>query len=143
MAAGTAVSAGGTILGAKSEAKALRSEARQLDAKAGLERASSQRAAIEERRQAGLASSRTLALAAASGAGASDPTVINMMADLAGEGEYRALTALYQGEEEARGLESQAAMRRKEAKATKTAGYLKAAGTILNAGSSMYDRFGK
>lgn len=142
MIAGKGVEVAGTILGARSEAKALKSEARQLDAKAGLERASSQREALEERRQGRLAQSRTLALAAASGGGASDPTVVNLMADLAGEGEYRALTALYNGEEEARGLEAQATARRKEAKAVKTAGYLKAAGTILNAGSSMADRYG-
>lgn len=140
--AGTALSAGGTIIGANSEAAQLRSQAAQLEAKAGLERASSQRQAIDEKRNARLASSRALAVAASSGAGADDPTVVNTIAGIEGEGEYRALTALYNGDQEALGMEAQAAANRKGAKATKTAGLLKAGGTILSAGSSLYDRFG-
>lgn len=140
--AGAALSAGGTIIGANSEAKALKSEAAQLDVQAGQERATSQRQAMEERRQARLAQSRALAVAAASGGGADDPTVINRMAELEGEGEYRSLVALYQGEESARGMEADAEARRKGAKSVKTAGLLKAGGTILSAGSTLYDRFG-
>lgn len=134
---GAALSAGSTILGANSEAKQLRSEADQLDEQAGKERATSQRASIEERRQAATVSSRALALAAASGAGASDPSVINNIADIEGEGEYRALTALYNGEETARGQEFDAANRRKEARNAKRAAMLKAAGTIISTGSSL------
>ncbi len=140
--AGSALSAGSTIIGANSEAKELRSQASQLEAQAGLERASSQRQAIDEKRQARLASSRALAVAAASGAGADDPTVVNAIAGIEGEGEYRALTALYNADQEALGMEAQAKANRRAAKATKTAGLLKGAGTILSAGSSLYDRFG-
>lgn len=63
--AGPLVSATGTILGARSEAKALKKEAQQLEIQAGTERAISQRSAMEERRQARLAASRGLAVAAA------------------------------------------------------------------------------
>lgn len=140
--AGTAMSAGGTILGAKNEASALTSEADQLDAQAGVYRASSQREAMEQRRQATLTGSRALTLAAASGGGASDPTVMNILANISGEGEYRALTALYDGEEKARSNEFEAGTRRKEAKNTKTAGYIKAGSTILSAGATMADRYG-
>lgn len=142
MIAGTALSAGSTILGANSEAKQYRSAAAQLEVQAGAQRAMSQREAMEQRRQARLTSSRGLAVAAASGAGADDPTVVNLLADIEGEGEYRALTALYNGEEQARADESQAAAYRKAAKNAKTAGLLKAGGTILSAGSSMAGRFG-
>ena len=140
--AGSALSAGSTILGANSEAKQLRSEAEQIDIQAGKERASSQRAAIEERRQAKKVSSRALALAAASGGGASDPSVINNIAEIEGEGEYRALTALYNGEEAARGQEFEADNRRKEAKNVKKAALVKAAGTIISTGSTLHDRYG-
>lgn len=140
-AAGTALSAGGTIIGAKAEAKQLNSEAGQLEDRASSVRASSQRRAMEERRQSRLASSRALALAAATG-GASDPTVVNILAGLSGEGQYRALTALYEGEEEGRGLEFEASNRRKEAKNAKRAGYIEAAGSMLKAGSSMYEKYG-
>jgi len=134
---GSLVSAGGTILGARSEAKALKKEAAQLEVQAGTERAISQRSAMEERRQARLVASRGVAVAAASGGGVDDPTVVNLLADIEGEGEYRALTALYNGEEEARGLEGQAKARRKEAKNVKRASYFKAASTILSSASGM------
>lgn len=140
--AGSLVSAGGTILGAKSEAKQLRKEAAQLEANAGQERAVGQRAAMDERRQGRLASSRALAIAAASGASADDPTIVNALADLEGEGEYRALTALYEGNVAGDDLARQAQSRRKEAKNVKRASYFKAAGTILGAGSSLADRYG-
>lgn len=139
---GTALSAGGSIIGANSEAKEMRREAAQLEANAGIERASSQRRAIDERRQAKLAQSRGLAVAGASGGGIDDPTVLNLLSGIGGEGEYRALTALYEGEESARGMEAEAAARRRGAKATKTAGLLKGAGSIISAGSSLYDRYG-
>lgn len=142
MVAGTALSAGGSIISSNAEAKSLRSQAAQLDAQAMTDRASSQRQSIEERRQSRLAQSRALALTGVSGAGSDDPSIVNLMADLEGEGEYRALTALYEGETSARSKEAQAAANRKSAKATKTAGILNAAGSILKSGTSLYDRYG-
>ena len=141
-AVGALVSAGGTILGAKSEAKGLRREAAQLEVNAGQERASSQRQAMDERRQGRLASSRALAIAAASGGGADDPTIVNAMADLEGESEHRALTALYEGNVAGDDLERQAKVRRREAKSVKTQSYFKAGATILGAGASLADRYG-
>jgi hypothetical protein len=142
MIAGTALSAGGSIIGGNSQSKALKSEATQFDASAGQYRASSQREAMDETRQGDLSASRVLALAAASGAGASDPTVINLIGNLSGESQYRALTALYNGDQKGRAAEAEAASRRAEAKGAKTAGILKAAGSIISSGSSLYDRYG-
>lgn len=139
---GAALSAGGSIIGANAEAKELRAEATQLDTQAGLERAASHRQAIDERRQARLAASRGLAVAAASGASADDPTVVNALARIEGEGEYRALSAMYSGEESARGMEADAEARRRGAKTTKTVGALQAAGSILSAGGSLYGKYG-
>lgn len=141
MAASTALQAGGTIIGSSAQSRELKYEAAQLDQQAGQERASSQRGAMEQRRQARLLQSRALARAAATG-GASDPTVVNILARLEGEGEYRALTALYEGEERARSAEMQAKARRKEAKNVKRAGLIHAGGQILQAGSTMYGRYG-
>ncbi len=140
---GSLLSAGGSIASANAKAADLRSQAAQLEVRAGLERASSQRRAIEEKRQAGLATSRGLAVAAASGGGVDDPTVVRQLAGIEGEGEYRALSALYEGEETARGNEAQAEANRKAAKGVKTAGLLNAAGSILSGGASMFDRYGK
>jgi len=141
MAASTAISAGGTILGSNAEAKQLRGESDQLIEMAGQDRASSQREAAEQRRQARLLQSRALAVGAATG-GASDPTVVNILANLEGEGEYRALTALYEGEEAARSKEMQARARRREAKNTKRAGLINAGSQVLQAASTMYSRYG-
>jgi len=141
MGASTLLSAGGTILGSQAEAGQLKSEAAQLDVMAGNDRASSQRRSIEARRQVRLLKSTALARGAASG-GASDPTVVNILANLTGEEEYRALTALYEGEEEARSKELQAKARRKEAKNVKTAGLISGGAKILEGGATMYERFG-
>jgi hypothetical protein len=138
---GGAAQAGGTILSSNAQARELNLQADQLSTQAGSEHATSQRRAMEERRQARLASSRALALSAAGG-GADDPSVINAIAGIDQEGEYRALTALYEGNDAAAGLEAEAAARRRGAKSTKTAGLIKAGSTILSAGSSLYSRYG-
>lgn len=139
--AGAALGVGGSLISANAEAKELRAQAGQLDAQAKDDRASSQRRSMEERRQARIAGSRALAVAAASGGGASDPSVINRIAELEGEGEYRALSALYEGETEARTKEAQAAANRRGAKTAKTVGALKAIGSMIGSGSSLFDRF--
>jgi hypothetical protein len=71
--------------------------------------ASSRLQAREEERQADLVASRALAVAAASGGGVSDPTVVNIIARTKGEGAYRANVALYEGAERARQLRIAAA----------------------------------
>lgn len=123
---------GASIYQGREANKAAKEEAKQLERRAGSERASSQRSAAEQKREARLVQSRALALAASSGAGASDPTIVNMMADIEGEGEYRALTELYVGEERARGDEAAAKARRREGKVARNLGYLKAASTIFD-----------
>ena len=92
-----AISAGSQLIGGAQKAGAAEEEALQLERRAGESRATSQREAIEERRQSRLAVSRTQAVAAASGGGASDPDVVERIADIEGEGEYNFLRALYEG----------------------------------------------
>ena len=129
--------------------------AKSIEQQASEERASAQRASIEQRRQGKLASSRAQTVAAASGAGALDPTIVNIMGDLDTETEYRALTAMYEGEERARGLETEAGLRRAGAAGTRYGGevarvsgnaaarrsYYGAAGTLLEGGGRLYDRY--
>lgn len=142
MIGGGLLSASGQMTAANAKAAELRYEADQLDVQAGLKRATSQRQAIDEKRQATLALSRGLAVSAASGGGADDPTVVNALSGIAGEGEYRALTQLYNGEETARGMEAEAAAKRRGASSTQSAGRLSALGTVLSTGASVYDRYG-
>jgi hypothetical protein len=136
------VSAAGTLLGGASEKGAAKSQALQLEQQAGQDRASAQRAAIDQRRSARYMQSRVQALAAASGGGASDPTIINLQNNIDAAGEYSALTAMYEGEDAARGKEYGAQVARKTGKAAATASYLKAGSTLLAGASSWYDKYG-
>lgn len=81
----------------------------QAEEQAGTAVAISQRTAAEQRRQANLVASRALAVAASSGGGASDPTVVRLISNARGEGVYRANVALYEGEAKARQLRFDAA----------------------------------
>lgn len=143
-----AMSVGGTIMSAvsaRNEGKALEQganyEAQQLDAKAGQERASAIYAAQEDRRQKRLAQSRAQAVAASGGGMATDSDVLDIMGDLEKEGEFRAMTRIYEGEERARGMETDATLRRYEGKQSKRAGNTKATATILSGATSLFDRF--
>lgn len=77
-------------------------EAMQLEQDASQSLGVGMRAAQDETLKALYANSKALAMAAASGAGASDPTVMALIARTAGEGTYRAQTAMYEGEAQAR-----------------------------------------
>lgn len=101
---------------------ALDHQAEQARQQAGQERATSQRAAIERRRTAKLLESKALARAAASGAGAGDPTAEKILGDIGAEGEFRALAELFVGEDRARGLETQADLRNFEGRQEARAG---------------------
>ena len=121
---------------------------------AGQARASSQREAVDERKQGERIASRVQAVSAASGGGALDPTVIDILGRTGAEGEYRALSALYGGEERARGLEYGAAIDRSRGSADLSAatasrqagrragqlGYLSGAGTLLEGGAALASR---
>lgn len=148
----------GTIMQANAEKKAgnaankqAKFQATQMEQQAGQERAGAQRQSIEARRKANLAISRATALAAASGAGATDPTVMDVIGGLVSEGELAAGTARYQGEEKARGMETQASATRYEGKLAKQASRMKARATIIqgigqmagsSSGQSLMGKFG-
>ena len=123
-------------------------EAQQLDQQAGQSIAISQRAASRERRNAQVIASRALALAAASGGGASDSSVNILLADIDNEGAYRASMALYQGEENARRLRMSASSKRYEgeagiegAESRADAINLQTAASGLDALSSLYGKY--
>lgn len=139
---GGLIGAGGTILEGEAANAGGKSEQMQLNQQAGQDRAASQVEATQIRRSARYAQSRALALAAASGAGASDPTVVNIIGGIAGEGEFQALSSLYTGEESARGKEFAGSIARKEGRTAKSASYFKAAGTVLSGASSWGGKYG-
>ncbi len=102
-------------------------DARELRKRANARRAAGQREAAEEQRNAELAYSRALAIAAASGGGVSDPTVVKLFADLQAEGDYRVLSRLYIGGDEAQGIDYRAAVAQREGKARRRLGQFGAA----------------
>lgn len=105
---------------------------------AGQVRASAQREALEQGRQTRLLLSRQQALA---GGSASDPGVVALASNLAAEGELRAATSLYEGEEQAQGMEFGADMRRWQGRQARRAGNIRAVSSVLSSAGGM-SRFG-
>lgn len=156
---GTGISAGGDLAAAASHEQfgqqaqqSAQYQATQLRQNAGQTQASSQRAAYDADLQSKYIASTTLARAAASGGGASDPTVVNLIAKNASEGAYRQAVALYQGDAQARLMNLQADTKEYEGNLTRTnsdatanAQRFKAGSTLMNGffkDSSLRQRFG-
>lgn len=143
MAAAQFAGYGMTAMGQREEGAANLREgliaANTLEMNAKQERAYSQRKAIEERREARLVSSRAKAIA---GGNSQDPSVQKALVDIETEGELRALNRLYEGDEQARGMNSQAAAARRGGADAFKGAYTRASGTILEGASSMYDKYG-
>lgn len=124
-------------------------EAAHMDQQAGLSIASAQRQMLEERKNARLLESRALAVAAASGAGASDTTVMNVISRIAAEGSYRSSIALYEGKERARQLNVGADIRREGGdlqadygRQAAKAHEISSIGTLFQGAGSLYARYG-
>ena len=124
-------------------------KAAQQEQAAGQEIAAAQRAKNDELRRATLLASRGLAVAGASGGGASDPTVQGLIADIEGEGAYRGALDIYQGAERGRQLkqgaltselEGQAAnaSARSKSKALTTSAW----GSLAMSAGGMYSKYG-
>lgn len=142
-ALGGLVSGAGTLIAGSNAKDAAYFKAAQEEQQAQESRAASQRSAMESRRKAGLAISQIQAGAAASGAGAADPSILNVSGNVAARGEYQALADVYKGENRARGLEDQAMGDRMSGDAAMTGALFKSAGTLLSSGGSFYERYQK
>lgn len=141
MAASAVIGVGSTLMAGKQQNDLARFEAGQMEANAKAERAASQRVADDERKRSDYLQSRATALAASSGGAANDPTIENIIAGLDSEGEYRALSALYNGEQAAQGMEMGAGVRRIEGRNAVRASKWQAANTLMSKGSSLYDKY--
>lgn len=142
--AGTATEATGDAIGGISHLQfgiqaqqAAEYQAAQLRQNAGQQQASAQRQAFDVDRQSKYVASSALATAAASGAGASDPTVVNLIARNAGEFAYRKAVALYGGEDKARLLNAQADAKDYEGKNTLANSALVAGSQFFKAGTTL------
>ena len=136
---GTVLSTVGAISAAEDKAESDRLEAKNMEAQANEQRAASQRNAEQKQKQARLVLSRQQAVSAASGGSATDPTVLDLGADVAGEGEYQANMIQYEGEARGSSLDYGAALKRRAASNAETSGFINA-GTSLLSGVSNWSK---
>lgn len=118
-------------MGGESAAAAGRLQQKQYEAQAKAEAATGQREGIERKRQSDLLASRALAIAAASGGGALDPTVVNIIAGIDAQGDYGARSAIYGGETAAQGSRLKGALSLYEGKAARQAARIQALSQLV------------
>lgn len=117
-------------------------EADQLEDQAQGDRAAGSVAGKEARRKKELTISRQIALAAGSGAGVHNPTILDIIEDTETRGEVLAGAEIFKAEQKARGILDQADARRvsargkadvlrKKGKAAQTSARFQAAGTVV------------
>lgn len=155
--AGAAVSAMGTLAGGRAAAAAGQSAMQAAEFTAAQQRqqanealAVGQRGAFEKRREGDLLQSKLQARAAASGGGATDPTVIGLAEDIAGRAEEGALFEMFKGESKRRGLldaaegtHLQGLAALEEGQMKQRAARLSALGTVLGGAGSMFGTYKK
>lgn len=144
------IGAGGKILGgvaankqAKDSAVAINRagefNADQLERQAGEARASSQREAEDERIKAERTGSRALAVAASSGAGVDNPTILDILSGIESQGEYLSEGKRYGGDQRSAGLLDQASAARYNASVTAAATKAKGKAALVG---SIFDGIG-
>lgn len=144
-----ALMVGGTIFQAMGQANAASATqqgydyaARAAQINAGQANATAQRAAIQRQREGTLAIETAEARAAGSGAGATDPTVLNIEGNLKKQGTYNALTELWSGSERARGFQQEAVTDTYKGDLAQAAVPWEVAGTILSGATTLYGNYG-
>ena len=139
---GTVVSAAGTMAAAKQAERDAEFMAKQDEQNAALERAKAQRKQDQIHLERDRLISRNRALAASSGGGALDESVLDLSSDIHEESYLQSGLVRGDAENVALGLRDRAAARVASAKANTQGAKLSAFGTILGGFSNMFGRFG-
>jgi hypothetical protein len=139
--AGTIVGVAGAQYQAQAQANQLRYSASVKDKEGSEIAAAKQREAEQKDKEGRLLISRQRSVAASSGAGASDPGTLNLMAEAAGLSNLNSRTALYEGAARQQGLNDAAQNDRISADNALTAGKISSIGTIISGISSMASNF--
>lgn len=136
--------AGGQLASGFAKDSEAQSEAQQLEINARQTIAASQREAYGDRMKGKFVQSRQQALAAASGATATDPTIANLEGETGRETEYSALSKLFTGKSEGQQMQLQADMSRYQGRQALVSSGIDAIGTLAGSGggSSMLDKYG-
>lgn len=90
-----------------------------------------------ERSNADTFQSDLIAKAAAFGGGTTDNAVLNMLTDADAQGEYNALTQIFEGQSRQKDLNYQADLTQFEGRSARRAGNMKAFSTVLDTAASM------
>lgn len=136
------VSAAGTIVGGFERQGEANAQSNQLIRNAGAAQAVGQRNALNSDLMTRLALSRGTAVAAASGAGVTDPTVENIQATTAARGQYAALTDLYNGNSQAQSDMMRAAYTRQAGNLAMAQTSFDATKTLAGSAKTLLDRYG-
>jgi len=136
--AGAGLSAAGQLNQAKYQQELGTVENEEEQQKANQDTAAAERQEIQQDRQTQLVLSRATADAAAGGGSASDPGVVNLEGQIAQQGAYNAMSALYGGQSKAAQDTYQGQIDLFQGQQAATAAPIAAAGTILSGVSSFF-----
>jgi hypothetical protein len=139
--AGSGLAAYGFLSQGQAANAAAKAEAAQMQRKGIETKAIGQRTAAEERRKAGLIESEARAEAAASGGDTTDKGVGDLLAGLSAEGEYNALTRMFEAESSQNDMMYGAAIRRNQGKSAYRAGVIGAVSEGLKAPSTFVSQY--
>lgn len=144
-AVGSVQTGNAMVTSAQRRQQAAHFEAEQMRVNAGQAIAESHRTAHFEGQKATLLAS---AARARMGSGASDPTSINILAEIMSRRAYNMQAALYSGQDKARVMRMQAtakehdaALAVEDAKAGRRGQYLAAAGSLASGAASLYEKY--
>lgn len=145
-----ALSVASTVTSMAAEDEAAQADKRQnyrnaqiLEKKADNVIGSGQRQMLLERRNTDLVASRAIALSAASGSDLSSPDIVNILADIEGEGAYRESVALYEAEQQAADMREEARNLREGIKSIESASKTRQTATALKGAASAYDIYSR
>lgn len=139
-AATTALSAYGKYKEGQAAKSAANSKAKLMDEQAKGVEVEAQQNAADERKKVAYIRSRAVALAGASGAGVTDPTITDILTGIDTQGEMNALNIMHSGQTEAAGIRAGAQATRKQGAAEARAGTLGAFTTLAGGALDFYDQ---
>lgn len=135
-------SAFGTLAAGASADDAARMEQIQYNQVANAAAATSEREAQNIQLSGKLIQSRQQAVAAASGAGATDPTVLAVQGETARETMYNTLSKIWEGQTEAQNLRYAGQVARYQGKQQLMASGFDALSSLAQGGKTLFDRYG-
>jgi hypothetical protein len=138
---GTVLQAGAQLEAGDAARQQAAYQASQMRRNALAEQAVGSVAVGDEVRKMELMQSRILAVAGASGAGAVDPTVVNLISQTESEGRLAAATRIYNSDVAAQSMREQASATDYEGQLAYRASRFKALGTVLSQGKSIMDTY--